>query len=251
MVRLLSALFLSMFISYTVYRALGLIDALLSSIIGLGLMMSLPFTLIFLFYGRVQWAKYALAFIWAAYLVGIWTYMLVSMVVTLPSYLWIPVMAAFLGGIVTLAIWKRKKLTIPWPLQRDVEPKVKGLEEGLEEREELGRLEEGNKELSTLVESLNEIECKILLMLLESERQYSKKELQGAVKATYSRVLRAVDELSRLGLVEVTELPRRTRGAPIQHMVKASEDVLKSGPEAKRLVEKRLVRLEKAGPSAK
>lgn len=81
---------------------------------------------------------------------------------------------------------------------------------------------EEDKGLPVLIESLNDVQCRILMTLIESRRQYSKKELHRIVKATYPRTLRAVDGLRELELVEVIELPRRARGAPILHAVKVS-----------------------------
>lgn len=245
LVKLLAALFLSLFASYAFYRALRPLDVFFSNLIGLGLMMSLPLTLILLFYGRVQWAKYTFAFTWVAYLMGVWAYMFTGMSAVLPSYFWIPVIVILVGGIALLAIWKRKEFGIPWPLEKSTELKMEEFEKEPEKHEASGRLEE-RRELLTLIDSLSNVECRILLTLLESERQYSKKELQSAIKTTYPRVLRAVDELSRLGLVEVTELPRRERGAPVQHVVRASEYVVENEAKVRELIRGRLMKLEEA-----
>ncbi|MEM2049575.1 MAG: hypothetical protein QXI87_04255 [Thermoproteota archaeon] len=258
MVKLFSALFLGLFVSYAVYRALNPLDAFLSNLIGLGLMVSLPLTLILVFYGRLQWAKYVFTLIWVAYLTGMWIHMLVGMSATLPSYFWIPTVAILIGGIIFLTVLvKRGEISIPWLHYKNEEKLMmeefkEGQEDlkGLEKPEESGHLEE-DRELPILIESLNDIECKILLTLLESRGQYSKKELQQAVKTTYPRVLRAVDELSKIGLVEVNELPRRSRGAPIQHVVKVSMEILENEARVREFVKKRLIRLEEPEPQAR
>ncbi|MEM3425998.1 MAG: helix-turn-helix domain-containing protein [Thermoproteota archaeon] len=255
--KLLSALFIGLFVSYAVYRALNPLDAFLSNVTGLGLMVSLPFMLILVFYGRLQWAKYFFTLIWVAYLAGMWIYMLVGMSTAFPSYFWIPTMALLMGGMIFLAVvMKRGGISIPWPLHRgEGELEMEGFEgeqEKLKEPEgsgEFNRLK-GDEGLPVLIESLNDVECRILLTLLESREQCSKKELQKAVKTTYPRVLRAVNQLSKLGLVEVRELPRRARGASVQHAVGVSRSIVENKADVRELVKRRLVKLEKASPQA-
>ncbi|MEM3390436.1 MAG: hypothetical protein QXI42_11835 [Thermoproteota archaeon] len=254
--KLLAALFLGLFVSYAAHRALNPLDAFLSNVVGLGLMVSLPFTLILVFYGKLQWAKYFFTFIWVAYLAGMWIYALIGMSTAFPSYFWIPILTIIVGGVIFLAVLvKRGGTSIPWLSRRGGEElKVEEFEkerERSEEPEGLGfdRLKR-HEELPVLIGSLNDVECRILLTLLESREQYSKKELQKAVETTYPRVLRAVNQLSRLGLVDVTELPRRSRGAPVEHVVKASRDVVENEADVKEMVKKRLMRLKKASPQA-
>ncbi|MBO3833131.1 MAG: hypothetical protein FGF51_07105 [Candidatus Brockarchaeota archaeon] len=66
----------------------------------------------------------------------------------------------------------------------------------------------------------------------------------------YPRILGALDELSKLKLVEVTGLPRRSRGAPVQHAVKASREILENKARVRELVKRRLTRLGEAKPQA-
>jgi predicted transcriptional regulator len=64
---------------------------------------------------------------------------------------------------------------------------------------ELKPQEKKEPELSSTMELLNEAHCRILATLLESSKPYSKKELAKAAGATYKRVLKAIDELEKLG----------------------------------------------------
>ncbi|MEM3465406.1 MAG: hypothetical protein QW506_01755 [Thermoproteota archaeon] len=239
------ALLLGLFISYAVYRALSPLDTFLSNLIGFGLMASLPLTLILIFYGRLQSAKYLFTLVWVAYLAGMWICMLVGMSATLPGYFWIPPVAILIGGMIFLAVLvKRGGISISWlhygdegKLMMEEFKEGQGELKELEESEEPDRLEE-DREFPALIESLNGAECKILLTLLESQGQYSKKELQKAVKMTYPRVLRVLEELSKLRLVEITELPRRSRGhlsyTRLGHREGSLKMELRSGSSLKR-----------------
>ncbi|MBO3833031.1 MAG: hypothetical protein FGF51_06545 [Candidatus Brockarchaeota archaeon] len=182
--------------------------------------------------------------------------MLVGMSTTLPSYFWIPTLVILTGGMIFLAVLVRREgISIPW-LPHGDEEKLEMEEfeerEKLKEPDELREFDRLKKDggLPVLIESLNDVECKVLLTLLESQEQHSKKELQRAVKTTYPRVLRAVNRLSKLGLIEVTELPRRLRGAPVQHAVRLSRSVVENGTHVGELVKKRLMKLEKEAPQA-
>jgi hypothetical protein len=63
------------------------------------------------------------------------------------------------------------------------------------------------------------------------------------VKTTYPRTLRAVNGLKELGLVEIFELPRRDKGAPVVHFVKVPKSVIKNEKTVKELLKKRLEEL--------
>jgi len=247
LVKLLSAVLLGVIIPYAVYRVLSPLDVFIASFLTMGLMISLPITLLLVFYSRLQWAKYLFAFAWLTCALGIWMYVLASMTASISGYLWIPVLAVFLGGAALLVILRRD-VDVSQILNRGREGlKTIELEEA-EEPEEF-RIEEGehveeNKGLPVLIASLNDVQCRILMTLIESRRQYSKKELHEIVKATYPRTLRAVEGLKELGLVEVVELPRRARGAPVLHAVRIPRSIMREEARVKELVRKRLMELE-------
>jgi hypothetical protein len=254
LVKLLSALFLGLIVPYVLYRALSPLDAFLASFLALGLMASLPLVLILVFYGRLQWAKYLFIFIWLAYTAGMWMYMFVSMSAAFPGYFWVPALAILAGGAVFLLVFLRKReVDFSQLLHRGREElEAEELDEETGEGEEFKVEEhepvEGDKGLPILIGSLNDVQCRILMTLVESRRQYSKKDLHRIVKATYPRTLRAVDGLKELGLVEVVELPRRAKGAPVLHAVKVSRSIIGEEARVKDLVRKRLMELEEASP---
>jgi len=231
LVRLLSAMFLGLIVPYALYRALSPLDALLASLLTLGLMVSLPLVLMLVFYGRLQSAKYLFIFIWLVYAAGMWIYLLTSISAAFQGCFWVPALAVLAGGAFLLFVFLRKRgVDFSQLLHRGGE----GLEEEFEgktgEVEELGVEKrapvEEDKVLPVLIGSLNDVQCRILMTLIESRRQYSKKELHRLVKATYPRTLRSVEELRELGLVEVIELPRRAKGAPVLHAVRASRSLM-------------------------
>ncbi|MEM3570263.1 MAG: winged helix-turn-helix domain-containing protein [Candidatus Jordarchaeales archaeon] len=110
---------------------------------------------------------------------------------------------------------------------------------------------EGEPDLPSSMEFLDEAHCRILATLLESGKPYSKKELAKAVGATYKRVLKAVDELERLGLVEVREVPRSARGSSAVHAVKLSRTISRRSELAKEMVRRRMEELEAVKGGAK
>jgi hypothetical protein len=246
LVKLLSAVLLGVIIPYAVYRVLSPLDVFIASFLTMGLMISLPITLLLVFYSRLQWAKYFFAFTWLTCALGIWMYVLASMTASISGYLWIPVLAVFLGGAALLVILRRG-VDVSRILNRGRE-ELETIElEEAEEPEDF-RIEESeqveDKGLPVLIASLNDVQCRILMTLIESRRQYSKKELHKIVKATYPRTLRAVEGLKELGLVEVVELPRRARGAPVLHAVRVPRSIMREEARVKELVRKRLMELE-------
>lgn len=92
---------------------------------------------------------------------------------------------------------------------------------------------EGEPDLPSSMEFLDEAHCRILATLLESGKPYSKKELA-----------KAVDELERLGLVEVKEMPRSARGSSAVHAVKLSRTISSRSELAKEMVRRRMEELE-------
>ncbi|MEM1554889.1 MAG: hypothetical protein QXJ72_08420 [Thermoproteota archaeon] len=247
LVRLLAAVSLGfLLIPYATYRVIRLVDEFMASIVLLGLVLSLPVSLGLLFYGKLYWSAVSFIVVWLVYLPAMGIYMAFTAFSTfLPGGALIPVLVAVVGAVLLLVFVRRTGLTFPelsWRRSRGFEEA-----EGFEKEGEV--VEEGFEEfkLHEAIEPLDEVECRILMSLLQPEPgEFSKKELKEIIGATYKRTLKAVDELEELGLVEVRELPRRARGASIVHVVKASPKVLRDRERAVELVKSRLKELEKA-----
>jgi len=234
-------------IPYVVYRAIRPADELLASIVFLGLVLSLPVSLGLLIYGKFFWGIVSFIVVWLIYLPAVGIYISFAAFSTLlPGGVLIPVLIVVIGAVLLIVFVRRTGLSLPKLPWR----KTEVLEEAEGFKEEGGEaVETGFEEfkLPEAVESLDEVECRMLMSLLQPEPgELSKKELQKAVNTTYKRTLKAVKDLEELRLVEVRELPRRAKGASIVHMVKASPRVLREKGKAVELIESRLKELEKA-----
>ncbi|MEM2100133.1 MAG: hypothetical protein QXP45_02160 [Thermoproteota archaeon] len=250
LVRLLAAVSLGfVVIPYAAYRAIRPVDEFMASIVLLGLVLSLPVSLGLLLYGKLYWSIVSFIVVWLVYLPAMGIYIAFTAFSTLfPGGALIPVLIiAVIGAMLLIVFAKRISITLPelpWRGRGGLEET-----EGFE-KEEAGEVFEAGFEefkLPEAIEPLDEVECRILMSLLQPEPgELSKKELQETVGATYKRTLKAVEELEELRLVEVRELPRRAKGASIVHMVKASPMVLRDRERAVELVKSRLKELEKA-----
>lgn len=248
-VRLFSAVIIGLLFSYLVYRALTTLDSFLASILSLGLMMSMPLTLILVFYNRLRWGAFFFVAVWLLYASAVWLYMLAGFFTTVfHGQAWIPVFILSIGGIAfLLVVLRRRGIGLPQVFQGKGES-LKGVKEIQEVAEEPveGVVEPEPQEepdFSRTMELLDEAHCRILETLLESGSPYSKKELAKAIGATYRRVLRAVEELEKLGLVEVKEAPRSARGSSVVHAVKLSPAVSRRSELAKEMVKRRMEEL--------
>lgn len=242
--KLLLAVILGLIVAYAVYRIVNPFDAFLANFLALGLMISLPFTLPLVFYGKIRWAEYLFTFIWLVYAISIWVYMFVGMSATFLTYFLVSTLAIATGGAIFLVFLRRERVdffkVFRWNKEKELdEEKIEDLE-NIEENESLERT---SQEFLLSIGTLNEVQCKILTILLESKKPYSKKELHKMVKTTYPRTLRAVNGLKELGLVEIFELPRRDKGAPVVHFVKVPKSVIKNEKTVKELLKKRLEEL--------
>ncbi|MGB9895335.1 MAG: hypothetical protein ACP5KW_02870 [Thermoproteota archaeon] len=241
--KILLAVLLGLIISYSIYRLVNPFDAFLANFLALGLMISLPFTLPLVFYGKVRWAEYLFTFVWLIYAASVWAYMLVGMSTTFLVYFLVTTLAV--GGAIFLVLLRRERVGFFQALRWSKEKEIGDETEDLKNIEENETLERTNQEFLLSIGTLNEVQCKILTTLLESKKPYSKKELHKIVKTTYPRTLRAINGLRELGLVEIFELPRRDRGAPVVHFVKIPKSVLENEKTVRELLRKRLEELEK------
>ncbi|MBO3753257.1 MAG: winged helix-turn-helix transcriptional regulator [Candidatus Brockarchaeota archaeon] len=257
-VRLFSAVIIGLLFSYVVYRALAPLDSFLASIFSLGFMMSTPFMLILVFYNRLRWGVFFFVAVWLLYASAVWLYMLAGFFTKVfHGQAWIPVFILTIGGIAfSLVVLRRRGIGLPQAFQgkrgglKGVEEVQEVVEEPVEGIVELEPQEE-EPDFSRTMELLDEAHCRILATLLESGSPYSKKELAKAVGATYKRVLKAVEELEKLGLVEVKEAPRSARGSSIVHAVKLSPAVSRKSELAKKMVKRRMEELEAVKGRAK
>ncbi|MEM3648225.1 MAG: winged helix-turn-helix domain-containing protein [Thermoproteota archaeon] len=257
--RLFSALIIGLLFSYLVYRALVPLDGFLASILFLGFMMTMPFTLILVFYSRIRWGMLFFTAVWLLYASAVWLYMLAHFFTAVfPAQAWIPVSLLILGGIALfLVVLRRRGIGLPKIFQEGkgglekTEEIQEVIEEPMERTAELKPQEERELDLSSSMGLLDEAHCRILATLLESGNPYSKKELAKAVGATYKRVLKAVDELEKLGLVEVREMPRSARGSSAVHAVKLSQTVSMRSELAEKMVKRRMEELEAVKGRAK
>lgn len=247
LVRLLAVVSLGfVVIPYAAYRTVRPVDEFLASIVLLGLVLSLPVALGLLFYGKLRWSIVSFVVVWLVYLPAMGIYIAFTAFSTLfPGGALALIIIVVIGAVLLVVFVRRTSLPLPELSWR----KSKGLEEAgvLEEAEEVVEAGFEDFKLPEAIEPLDEVECRILMSLLQPEPgELSKRELQGIVGATYKRTLKAVKELEGLRLVEVRELPRRAKGASIVHVVKASPRVLKERERVVELVKNRLKRLEKA-----
>ncbi|MEM2087713.1 MAG: winged helix-turn-helix transcriptional regulator [Thermoproteota archaeon] len=257
--KLFSALIIGLIFSYLVYRALVPLDSFLASILFLGFMMTTPFMLILVFYNRLRWGMLFFTAVWLLYASAVWLYMLANFFTAVfPTQAWIPVSLLVLGGIALfLVVLRRRGISLPQIFRErkgsleETEEIKEVVEEPMERIAELEPQEEGELDLSSSMGLLDEAHCRILITLLESGNPYSKKELAKAVGATYKRVLKAVDELEKLGLVEVREVPRSARGSSAVHAVKLSQAVSRRSELAKKMVKRRMEELEAVKGRAK
>jgi predicted transcriptional regulator len=222
-------------ISYGIYQYLYPINPYFAEFLRDGLILSIPISLILIIYNKIKLAKYSFIFIWLIYTIGKWISIAINIFVTSLLYSWIS--AIIIVGLSSLIIFlKRKGISFQ---QIFYKSKIESLKELKEEKEI-------DKNLNFIIETLSNIECKILLILLTSKKEFfSKKELGEVIKTNYKRILKAVNELEKLGLIEIIEIPRKAKGAQFFHGVKLSESIINEKEKLIDLVEKRLEELEK------
>ncbi|MEM2416431.1 MAG: hypothetical protein QXF09_06655 [Nitrososphaerota archaeon] len=226
--------FFGIIISYFIYQYLNPINSSIANFFFYGLILTLPITLILIIYEKFKLAKYYFIYAWFIYIIGSWFYIIVNIFTTIPLYSLIS--AIIIVGSISLIIFLRKiGISFIQIFQRS---KI----------EEISKYKEIEKEKKFPfdVETLSILQCKILLTLIDSQRTYSKKELQEYTEATYPTFLKAINELEELGLIEIIKLPRKTKGAPFSHGVKLSKNVINEKEKIRSLIEKRIKELEES-----
>jgi DNA-binding transcriptional ArsR family regulator len=216
-------------ISYGIYQYLYSINSYFAIFLRDGLILSIPISLIFIIYNKIKLAKYSFISIWFIYIIGKWIDNAINIFVTSPIYSWVS--AIIIVGSSSLIIFLRRK-GISFQ-QIFYKSKIENFKE-LEER------------ISFDIETLSIIQCKILMKLIDSKKPCPKKELCEYTKATYPTFLKSINELKELGLIEIIELPRKAKGAPIFHAVKLSKNIINEKEKIKNLIEKRLKELEES-----
>ncbi|MEM3420484.1 MAG: hypothetical protein QW806_09725 [Nitrososphaerota archaeon] len=231
--------FFGIIISYVVYQYLNPINSYIANFIFYGLILTLPITLILIIYEKFKLAKYYFIFIWFIYIIASLSITIINILITTPLYSWI--FAIIITGSISLIIISRKiGISFTQIFQRS---KI----EEIESLRELKKEEKIEKDLSFIMETLSIVQCKILLILLTSQKSFlSKKELQRIIKTTYKKILKEIDELKDLGLIEIIEIPRKTKGAPFSHGVKASQYLINEKEKAINLIKKRIEELEES-----
>ncbi|MBO3810206.1 MAG: hypothetical protein FGF50_11535 [Candidatus Brockarchaeota archaeon] len=202
LVRLLAAVSLGfVIIPYAAYRAIRSVDEFMASIVLLGLVLSLPVALGLLFYGKLYWSIVSFIMIWLVYLPAMGIYIaFTAFSILFPGGALILILIAVVGAVLLLVFVRRAGFPLPeLPWRRS-----RGFEETEEfEKGEVREVVEADFEkfkLSEAIEPLDEVECRILVSLLQPESVgLSKKELQEAVGATYKRTLKAVRSSRSLG----------------------------------------------------
>ncbi|MEM2554466.1 MAG: hypothetical protein QXW69_04220 [Nitrososphaerota archaeon] len=234
--KLIIILLFSFSISYAAYYYLYPINPSLAEFFFVGLFLSIPITLILIIYNKFKIAGICFIIIWLIYSIGKGLPIVINAFITTPLYSWI--FAIIIVGSISLIIFLRKiGISFTQIFQRS---KI----EEIESFRELKKEEKIEKDLSFIMETLSIVQCKILLILLTSQKSFlSKKELQRIIKTTYKRILKEIDELKDLGLVEIIEIPRKTKGAPFSHGVKASQYLINEKEKAINLIKKRIEEL--------
>jgi predicted transcriptional regulator len=222
-------------ISYGIYQYLYPINSYFADFLFDGLILSIPISLIFIIYKKIKLAKYYFISIWFIYIIGKWINNAINIFITSPIYSWIS--AIIIVGSSSLIIFLRRKgISFQQIFQKS---KIENFKELKEEKET-------DENLNFIIETLSNIECKILLILLTSKKEFfSKKELGEVIKTNYKRILKAINELEKLGLIEIIEIPRKAKGAHVFHGVKLSESIINEKEKLIDLIEKRLEELEK------
>lgn len=239
---LLAILVIAIFLYSHAYRTLLPRGPLLTSVVSLGLAAGIFTSLTLILYRRIRLGLYVLAASSFSCLLVPWFHAMIETSATISlDYTGVLVLLLVTGGIAIL--FKKGKASLSKTLIR--KNRWNELEE-FEPEPQNPRLEDGKEDsdLSTVIGLLNEVQCKILLTLLESGKQYSKKELQKIIGTTYKRVLRAVEGLEELGLVEIKELHRRARGAYKIHFVKVSPRLSTKDRKIREMVKWRLKELK-------
>jgi hypothetical protein len=167
-------------ISYGTYQYLYPINPYFAEFLRDGLILSIPISLILIIYNKIKLAKYSFIFIWLIYTIGKWISIAINVFVTSPLYSWIS--AIIIVGLSSLIIFlKRKGISFQ---QIFYKSKIESLKELKEEKEI-------DKNLNFIIETLSNIECKILLILLTSKKEFfSKKELGEVIKTNYKKFLK-------------------------------------------------------------
>jgi len=217
--------------SFAIYYIIKPFNTLLADYLFTGLIISLPIAFAFILYRKFKGAKYFLISFWFIYIIGTWLFIIINIISIFQLILIITI------GSISLIIFfllKKEGISIPQFLLKS---KIKEIE----------KFNEIENEIFSNIKILSDIQCKTLLILLDNpERIYSKKEIQKITKATHPRSLREINELEKLGLVEIIKIPRKAKGAPIFHGVKLSKNIINEKEKIKNLIKKRLEELEKS-----
>jgi len=273
LLRLVVAVILGILTYYASYSILSPYSEHLATLVAFGLLFSIPLPLILILYGKVKWAGRLFVGSWLAYGVVIASLIIWSALEAFPMEALALVLVAG-GSALSLYILhragkieefmqllRRSKrageepeevqpvLGFEGELKSTAEAKVPPKQElEFELEEPQPTVEERTKvlDLGELTNSLDVLDCKILLVLLKTGSVLSKKELMLVTGASYKRVLSSTKRLQEGGLIEVRrEVIRGKKGAVIRHSTDIASNLDRKRLEP--LVRQRIEKLEKWG----